>query len=374
MLQIQRLLKHWIYKILLLLCLSFYGLHYTYNSIFEAQRFEPLFILNSTLTAVHVKGRQVYSSGLHRDRILPFHRINYSSASYSSLQPPDKNTNFSSYLPLCPEHVSNLSAESSNKVKLITNVSLSFKELQDKFANSSLEEDGRYRPSNCSSRYTVAIIVPYRNRFEHLSTFLLNIHPFLQNQNLDYTIFIVEQAGEDAFNRAMLFNVGFTEAMKIRHFDCFIFHDVDLLPEDNRNLYTCPEQPRHMSVAVDIFDYKLPYKDIFGGVCAIPTEQFQLINGFSNTFWGWGAEDDDIAYRLKIHDLKISRYPSDVARYTMLKHEKQRANPHRYEKLFIGRKMHKVDGLNNLEYERLAVLPSKLFTWIYVQLYTLLTD
>lgn len=76
-------------------------------------------------------------------------------------------------------------------------------------------------------------------------------------------------------------------------------------------------------------DFRLPYKDIFGGVCAIPTEQFQLINGFSNTFWGWGAEDDDIAYRLKIHDLKISRYPSDVARYTMLKHEKQRANPHR---------------------------------------------
>lgn len=51
-------------------------------------------------------------------------------------------------------------------------------------------------------------------------------------------------------------NVGFFEAMKIRPFDCFIFHDVDLLPEDNRNLYTCPEQPRHMSVAVDVFRYK----------------------------------------------------------------------------------------------------------------------
>lgn len=54
----------------------------------------------------------------------------------------------------------------------------------------------------------------------------------------------------------MLFNVGFLEALKLRDFDCFIFHDVDLIPEDDRNFYTCPEQPRHMSVAVDVFQYK----------------------------------------------------------------------------------------------------------------------
>jgi len=54
----------------------------------------------------------------------------------------------------------------------------------------------------------------------------------------------------------MLMNVGYVEALKERTFDCFIFHDVDLLPEDDRNLYTCPEQPRHMSVAVDKFKYR----------------------------------------------------------------------------------------------------------------------
>jgi hypothetical protein len=54
----------------------------------------------------------------------------------------------------------------------------------------------------------------------------------------------------------MLMNVGFVEALKLYNYDCFIFHDVDLLPEDDRNLYTCPEQPRHMSVAVDVLKYK----------------------------------------------------------------------------------------------------------------------
>jgi len=52
-------------------------------------------------------------------------------------------------------------------------------------------------------------------------------------------------------------NIGYVEALKQSEFDCFIFHDVDLLPEDDRNLYTCPPQnPRHMSVAIDRMNYK----------------------------------------------------------------------------------------------------------------------
>jgi beta-1,4-galactosyltransferase 1 len=51
-------------------------------------------------------------------------------------------------------------------------------------------------------------------------------------------------------------NIGFVEALKQRRWQCFIFHDVDLLPEDDRNVYSCPEMPRHMSVAVDTMAYR----------------------------------------------------------------------------------------------------------------------
>lgn len=75
-------------------------------------------------------------------------------------------------------------------------------------------------------------------------------------QPVNYGLFVVEETKSDPFNRASLMNVGFLEANKMGNWDCFIFHDVDLIPLDDRNLYRCPEQPRHMSVAVDVFDFK----------------------------------------------------------------------------------------------------------------------
>ncbi len=44
--------------------------------------------------------------------------------------------------------------------------------------------------------------------------------------------------------------------MKHYPWECFIFHDVDLIPEDDRNIYSCPPEPRHMSVAVNTLNYE----------------------------------------------------------------------------------------------------------------------
>ncbi|XP_047498731.1 beta-1,4-N-acetylgalactosaminyltransferase bre-4-like [Penaeus chinensis] len=199
--------------------------------------------------------------------------------------------------------------------------------------------------------------------------FIYHIHPILQRQQIDYAIYVVEQAGSGKFNRAMLMNVGALEALKQYPYDCFIFHDVDLLPEDDRNLYTCPEQPRHMSIAIDSMGYKLPYNDIFGGVSAMTADQFRTVNGFSNKFWGWGGEDDDMSNRIKFHGFFISRYPANIGRYTMLSHKKDEPNPRRYHYLYDGKKRFKSDGLNSVKYRTLDLQLRRLYTWVYVDLY-----
>ena len=227
---------------------------------------------------------------------------------------------------------------------------------------------GEGSPASCSTRHNVAIIVPYRDRATQLAVFLRHIHPFLQRQDLHYRVYIINQVDQHLFNRAMLMNVGFTEAMKDFSWDCCIFHDVDLLPEDDRNLYTCPTQPRHMSVAVDKFKYKLPYKTIFGGVAALTVANFRKLNGFSNQFWGWGGEDDDMSKRIHYHKLRISRYKPEIARYTMIKHKQEKVNKERARVLRSSHTRYKIDGLNSLEYKVVARELYPLYTFISVEL------
>lgn len=66
----------------------------------------------------------------------------------------------------------------------------------------------------------------------------------------------MEQIANQTFNKAKLMNAGFTEISKELHWDCFIFHDVDLLPENKKNIYKCKSMPIHFSSAVDKLAYQ----------------------------------------------------------------------------------------------------------------------
>ncbi|XP_013385452.1 beta-1,4-N-acetylgalactosaminyltransferase bre-4-like isoform X1 [Lingula anatina] len=232
---------------------------------------------------------------------------------------------------------------------------------------------GFWRPTDCEPRHTVAIVVPYRDRLEHLEIFLKYIHTILFRQKLEYRIFIVEQATGCTFNRGMLMNIGFLEAMKHGNFSCIVFHDVDLLPEMDDNLYSCSVTPKHMSVNIDKFDYRIPYDSLFGGVVAFSKDHFKFINGFANRYFGWGGEDDDIKRRVDNRGLTVIRPPDSVARYSMLKHGAEagnKANPIRYFEMKRALEVQNVDGLSSMAFNpnMYKVLDTKL-----MDLYTKIT-
>ncbi|XP_062595063.1 beta-1,4-N-acetylgalactosaminyltransferase bre-4-like [Saccostrea cucullata] len=230
---------------------------------------------------------------------------------------------------------------------------------------------GRYTPYECISRERVAIIIPFRDREEHLRILLHNLHPILQRQQLDYGIYVIEQINGTQFNRAMLMNIGYAESIKLYNYTCFVFHDVDLIPENDRIMYDCIGSPRHLSCAVDKFKYRLPYVTLFGGVTALKREHFEKVNGHSNKFFGWGGEDDDMFRRLVHHGFNISRYPMAMSRYKMIKHRKNagnKANKKRHNLVSTGKRRYKYDGINKLLYNRLAMEFRQLHTRIIVSI------
>ncbi|KAI5628908.1 beta-1,4-galactosyltransferase 1, partial [Silurus asotus] len=237
--------------------------------------------------------------------------------------------------------------------------------------NPVLQNGGRYKPKNCKALQKVAIIIPFRNRDEHLKYWLYYLHPILQRQQLDYGIYIINQDGEETFNRAKLLNVGYAEALKEYDYECFVFSDVDLIPMDDRNTYKCFEQPRHLSVSMDKFGFRLPYNQYFGGVSSLSKEQYLKINGFPNNYWGWGGEDDDIYNRVTAKGMSISRPNSAVGKCRMIRHERDRKNdpnPQRFDRIAHTREtMHK-DGINALSYEVVRVEKDQLFTKITVDI------
>ena len=58
--------------------------------------------------------------------------------------------------------------------------------------NPGLEPGGHYHPAHCRARHRVAVVVPYRDRQQHLRVLLHNLHPMLMRQQLDYFILVVE--------------------------------------------------------------------------------------------------------------------------------------------------------------------------------------
>ncbi len=157
-------------------------------------------------------------------------------------------------------------------------------------------------------------------------------------------------------------NLGFTHVTRSwPDATCVVLHDVDVVPVDDRNMYTCGDAPRHLVGNLNnsrcvskkqlstflrsgrdgwacggikrsccsrmkrdtptnlqhatqwsekvgwtwwtncendrsVFSGPM-YKQATGGALILTPAQLRQVNGFSNRYWGWGNEDDDLDSR-----------------------------------------------------------------------------
>lgn len=140
----------------------------------------------------------------------------------------------------------------------------------------------------------LSIIVPYRDRVSHLDIFIPHMNEYLSSEGLDYSITIVEQTDDSLFNRAKLLNVGFLETAESSDYSAF--HDVDMVPVK-------PNAGYHFTkTARQVFS---PTEYSMGGISLVNNEVNFKVNGWSNSYWGWGGEDRNYAHRFANHGISL---------------------------------------------------------------------
>lgn len=196
--------------------------------------------------------------------------------------------------------------------------------------------------------YDLLIIVPYRDRLEHLRQFAPHMDRFLAGKQ-SFKLLVVEQTADAPFNRAKLINAG--AALGTRVAKHLVMHDVDMLPADESCDYRPGTWPVHLAGRASQYDWKKPYLDYIGGVFMLSQTHFEQCNGMSNEFWGWGREDDEFAHRLRHTNL---RWDSRDGRYQSLDHPKGTHREENHQRLFAfweGQYDRWDDGLLNVQFE-----------------------
>lgn len=153
----------------------------------------------------------------------------------------------------------------------------------------------------------LAIVVPYRDRAEHLAKLLPHLVTFFERDALaraiPYEIHIAEQAPGKPFNRGAIKNAGF--AVAHANADYVVFHDVDYLPVWAD--YSRVSGPTSLiAYGVQEAEGDGPV-DSNGCVVALPVDDFVRVNGYSNDYWAWGFEDVDLQLRLRFAGLPWTR-------------------------------------------------------------------
>lgn len=155
----------------------------------------------------------------------------------------------------------------------------------------------------------LGVCVPYRNREIHLHEFIPKVGKYLKNQGIEFQMYFAHQVDDKLFNRGATKNIAAKHAIE-DGCDYVVFHDIDMIPEEEGGAdYSFPtEGPRHIATKISQMDYQLKYHEYFGGAVLFSKEHLEATNGYSNDYWDWGMEDDDLFWRCHKEGLTNNTY------------------------------------------------------------------
>jgi hypothetical protein len=232
----------------------------------------------------------------------------------------------------------------------------------------------------------VYILVPLRGRRDIADLFSTYMHIYLKEQNQSHTVLFIEQSDNLPFNRGQLFNIGFSLASNYSKWDQprpthVALHDVDLLPFFNAP-YGYPDKGPpltefyQLSSSMSHMNWGVAYPGNCGGVNLVTTEAFANINGFSNRFWGWGGEDDNLLARLRFKTglEQCKRPPREHGRFIHVKHPPQLKTGRNGKFAFSCDENCMASGLSDLNYSLVSLNKEKYCEVCFTAVVKLIPD
>jgi len=208
--------------------------------------------------------------------------------------------------------------------------------------------------------YENIIVIPFRNRDEHLDYFIKNTVPLFQEYLPNTKVVVVEQNEGKLFNRGAILNVAFKEYENKTKY--FFTHDVDMNPTEKciKELYT------RETTKTDVLGIYTSCCNTLGGIIKIRDNVIQMINGFPNDVWGWGTEDKALQNRAEYYNIKKitnltnnKEYPEYLLRFNDVddretRNVSQNINKHFHNFQRLNKEQKKKEimssGLNNVRY------------------------
>jgi len=153
----------------------------------------------------------------------------------------------------------------------------------------------------------LGVCVPYRNREEHLNQFVPRVGKHLKEQGIDFQMYFCHQVDDKLFNRGATKNIAAKHAFE-EGCDYVVWHDIDMIPEKGADYSYPKDNPIHLATRISQMDYRLKYHEYFGGAVLFTKEQVEATNGYSNDYWDWGMEDDDLFWRCHLEGMTNDSY------------------------------------------------------------------
>lgn len=144
---------------------------------------------------------------------------------------------------------------------------------------------------NPKPKKDLLIIVPYRDREEHLQKYLELTPKYFDNQNVTYDILITELDPVGDWNAGLVCN-SLVNFVKKADYKYLYIHHVDVYPISGKWVF-----PEDNEIFTNIGDV---------GSCLTTLYNFFKVGGYRNTFWGWGAEDDDLYKKMWEEGIKVT--------------------------------------------------------------------